>query len=158
MDVGARSQPSVFLTFRIDALAGLLSGATQNDSGDRLGGRCAAMGEATNPPNEKATPSLPREGPQIAAATAGSMILRTARPDAENLRSYFFTDALEILATDEMNKIPDIFESVEKALQAGHYVAGFVSYEAGYHFEPAAMRSAGALEKCGVPLVWFGIY
>jgi para-aminobenzoate synthetase/4-amino-4-deoxychorismate lyase len=116
------------------------------------------MGEVTNPPKEKAIPRLPGEWPQIAAAKAGSMILRTARPDAENLRSYFFTDALEILATDEMNKIPDIFESVEKALQAGHYVAGFVSYEAGYHFEPAAMRSAGALEKCGVPLVWFGIY
>jgi len=57
-----------------------------------------------------------------------------------------------------MNEIPGIFESAEKALQAGHYVAGFVSYEAGYHFEPAAIRSAGDLKGCGIPLVWFGIY
>ena len=116
------------------------------------------MVEVTNPPKQKVIPNLPGEWPQIAAAKAGSVILRTARPDADNRRSYFFTDALQILATDEMNEIPGIFESVEKALKAGHYVAGFVSYEAGYHFEPAAMRSAGALEGGGVPLVWFGIY
>jgi para-aminobenzoate synthetase/4-amino-4-deoxychorismate lyase len=112
----------------------------------------------TNLHNKKTIPNLPWKWPQIAAAKAGSVILRTARPDADNRRSYFFTDALQILATDEMNEIQGIFESVEKALQAGHYVAGFVSYEAGYHFEPAAMRPAGALEGCGVPLVWFGIY
>ena len=63
---------------------------------------------------------------------------------ADNRRSYFFTDALQILATDQMNEIPGIFESVEKALQAGYYVAGFVSYEAGYHFD----RSDGL---CGRP-------
>ena len=53
--------------------------------------------------------------------------MRTARPDAENLRSYFFTDALEILATDEMNKIPDIFESVENRMPLA---AGGVRLEA----------------------------
>ena len=116
-----------------------------------------------NTPKQKVIPDLPGEWPQIAAAKAGSVILRTARPDADmsnadNLRSYFFTDALQILSTNEMNEIPAIFESVEKALQAGHYVAGFVSYEAGYHFDPAAMRSAGALEGSGGPLVWFGVY
>jgi para-aminobenzoate synthetase/4-amino-4-deoxychorismate lyase len=116
------------------------------------------MGEVTNPPKEEAIPNPPGEWSRIAAAKAGSVILRTARPDSDNRRSYFFTDALQILATDQMKEIPGIFESVEKALQAGHYVAGFVSYEAGYHFEPAAMRSAGAMEGCGVPLVWFGIY
>jgi para-aminobenzoate synthetase / 4-amino-4-deoxychorismate lyase len=103
------------------------------------------------------SPNPAGEWPQIATEKADSVILRTARPDAENRTSYFFTDALQILATHEMNEIPGIFESVEKALQAGHYVAGFVSYEAGYHFEPATMLSA-AWKGCGVPLVWFGIY
>jgi para-aminobenzoate synthetase/4-amino-4-deoxychorismate lyase len=126
------------------------------------------MGEVTNHPQEnhsqeKAIPNLLGEWAQIAAARAGSVLLRTARPDrdrpdADNRRSYFFTDALQILSTDQMNEIPGIFASVEKALRAGHYVAGFVSYEAGYHFESAALRSAGAPEGCGVPLVWFGIY
>ncbi len=116
------------------------------------------MGEVTNPPKQKAIPNVAGGWPQMAAAKAGSVLLRTARPDAENRRSYFFTDAVQILTTDEMNEIPGIFESIEKALEAGHYVAGFLSYEAGYHFEPAAMRSAGTLEGCGVPLVWFGIY
>jgi para-aminobenzoate synthetase / 4-amino-4-deoxychorismate lyase len=115
-------------------------------------------GRVTNPPKEKAIPNPPAEWPRIAAAQAGSVILRTARQDADNRRSYFFTDALQILATDQLNEIPGIFESAEKALRAGHYVAGFVSYEAGYHFEPAAMRPAGDMEGCSVPLVWFGIY
>jgi para-aminobenzoate synthetase/4-amino-4-deoxychorismate lyase len=112
----------------------------------------------TNPTKEKAIPIPPGQWSQIATEKGDSVILRTARPDAENRRSYFFTDPLQILATDEMNEIPGIFESVERNLQAGHHVAGFVSYEAGYHFEPAAMRFAGTLEACGVPLVWFGIY
>ena len=120
--------------------------------------RCGAMGEVTNPPKDEAIPIPPGEWSRIAAAKAGSVVLRTARPDADNRRSYIFTDALQILATDQMNEIPGIFQSVEMALQAGQYVAGFVSYEAGYHFEPAAMRSAGNVEGCGVPLVWFGIY
>jgi hypothetical protein len=101
------------------------------------------MGEMRNPTKEKAIPNPPWEWPRIAAAKAGSVILRTARSDANNRSSYFFTDALQILATDQVNEIPDIFESVEKALQAGRYVAGFVSCEAGYHFEPPAMRFAG---------------
>lgn len=94
----------------------------------------------------------------MAAAMPGSVILRTARTDADSRRSFFFTDAIQILATDQMSEIPGIFESVEKCLRAGHYVAGFVSYEAGYHFEPAAMHSAGEIKASDVPLVWFGIY
>jgi hypothetical protein len=101
-------------------------------------------GRVTSPPKEKAIPNPPGEWPRIATAKAGSVILRTVRPDADNRRSYFFTDALQILATDQMNEIPGVFESVEKALQTGHYVAGFVSYEAGYHFD----RSDGL---CGRP-------
>ena len=80
-------------------------------------------GRVTNLPKEKAIPNPPSEWLRIAAAKAGSVILRTARPDADNRRSYFFTDALQILATHRMSEIPGIFESVEKALQAGHYVA-----------------------------------
>jgi len=116
------------------------------------------MGEVTNPAKEKALLNPPGEWPRIAAAKSGSVVLKTARPDDDNRQSYFFTDPLQILATDRMNEIPGIFESVEKALEAGHYVAGFVSYEAGYHFEPAAMRPAVNVEGCGVPLVWFGVY
>jgi para-aminobenzoate synthetase/4-amino-4-deoxychorismate lyase len=100
----------------------------------------------------------PRHWPRIAADSPGSVLLKTARPDEENRWSYLFTDPLEILATSDKNEIPRIFESIQNAIQSGYYAAGFVSYEAGYHFEPAAMRFLGALERGSLPLLWFGIY
>jgi para-aminobenzoate synthetase/4-amino-4-deoxychorismate lyase len=86
------------------------------------------------------------------------VFLKTARPDADNQQSLFFGDALQILTTECFDEIPDIFASIDKALQSGHFVAGFLSYEAGYHFEPTAMGSICHVKKCDVPLAWFGIY
>lgn len=116
------------------------------------------LGEVTKAPIPKAIQYLPGRWSGSAAAKPGSVLLRTARPDAENLQSLFFTDALQILSTDHVNEIPAVFKAIDEALQSGHYVAGFLSYEAGYHFEPTAMRSAGHLGGCDVPLAWFGIY
>ncbi|HWG19448.1 MAG TPA: aminodeoxychorismate synthase component I [Terracidiphilus sp.] len=84
--------------------------------------------------------------------------MRTARPDAENRKSFLFTEPLHILSTDHPNEIPTIFASIDSALRDGHYVAGFLSYEAGYHFEPAARRNLGPLRQCDLPLAWFGVY
>ena len=104
-----------------------------------------------------------KDWPQIAAGHSGSVLLHTARTDAENQASFLFTDPLEILSTNRLDAIPAIFASIDRALQAGHYVAGFLSYEAGYHFEPAAMRSVSPLAEsdpplADLPLLWFGIY
>ena len=106
----------------------------------------------------KAMPSPPSQWSAIAAAKPASVFLKTARTDAENRQSLLFIDPLQILSTDCLDEIPAVFESIDKALQSGHYVAGFLSYEAGYHFEPTAMRSAGPLDKPNVPLAWFGVY
>jgi para-aminobenzoate synthetase / 4-amino-4-deoxychorismate lyase len=94
----------------------------------------------------------------LAAAEPASVLLRTARPDAENQETFFFSDAMQILTTDCLHEIPLVFASIDKALQSGQYVAGFLSYEAGYHFEPTAMRSGGHSDRCDVPLAWFGVY
>ena len=51
------------------------------------------------------------------------------------------------------------FSPLKMALHDGCYIAGFLGYEAGYHFEPAAMRSAGAHETAGdLPFIGFGVY
>jgi para-aminobenzoate synthetase / 4-amino-4-deoxychorismate lyase len=104
----------------------------------------------------------PDEWSRIAAERAGSVLLRTARSDAENRSSFLFRDALEILCAHQLDEIPGIFESIQNALRDGYYVAGFLSYEAGYHFEPAALGSAlgsAALPvTADLPLAWFGIY
>lgn len=116
---------------------------------------------ASIPAQEPAQRTL-EEWPRIAAARSGSVLLRTARADAENQSSYLFTDPLEILSTNRLEEIPAVFARIESALQAGNHVAGFLSYEAGYHFEPAALRfaslPAASNVPLAVPLVWFGVY
>lgn len=116
------------------------------------------MKEVASTPAQESTERPLEEWPQIAAERAGSVLLRTARPDAENQSSYLFTDPLEILSTNRLDEIPAIFARIESALQAGNHVAGFLSYEAGYHFEPAALRFASLPDASGAPLAWFGVY
>ena len=86
------------------------------------------------------------------------MLLKTARLDAENHLSYLFTEPVEILSAHNPDEIPTVFARVDVALQAGLYVAGFVSYEAGYHFEPRALGHADFNAQPDLPLVWFGVY
>ncbi|MFB3812633.1 MAG: aminodeoxychorismate synthase component I [Terriglobales bacterium] len=49
--------------------------------------------------------------------------------------------------------MPAVFRQIEQHLALGRYVAGYFTYECGYHFEPAA----GTPILIG-PLAWFGIY
>lgn len=116
------------------------------------------LGEMAKTPIAETIHYPPRAWAGSAAAKPASVLLKTARADAENQQSLFFSDALQILTTDCLHEIPAIFASIDKALQSGHYVAGFLSYEAGYHFEPAAMRSVSRSQGRDVPLAWFGVY
>lgn len=104
-------------------------------------------------------PPLPQsQWARVAATRPGSIVLATGRPDAENRTSYLFTDPVEVLCAQSPDEIPGVFDGIERALRDGRYAAGFLSYEAGYHFEPAALRPAGAVPESGVPLAWFGVY
>ena len=99
------------------------------------------------------------EWSQLAAERPGSVLLRTARPDPENHSSFLFVDPLEIISTGDFDAIPAVFDSMENALRAGYWVAGFLSYEAGYHFEPSGAKpAAGHPISGGLPLAWFGVY
>jgi para-aminobenzoate synthetase/4-amino-4-deoxychorismate lyase len=103
------------------------------------------------------------EWSRIVAEHSGSVLLWTARKDDENRSSFLFRDPLQILVASHLDEIPAIFASIENALQQGCYVAGFLSYEAGYHFEPAALRRGKHREihfppPTQLPLAWFGIY
>ncbi len=54
----------------------------------------------------------------------------------------------------ELAEVPGVFAAVERALRAGCYVAGFLTYEAGYAFEPV-FAPARATE---LPLAHFGVF
>ena len=52
-------------------------------------------------------------------------------------------------------RFPTPFEQVEEELAAGNHIAGFVSYECGYHFQPIGPIR---LQPSDLPLLWFGVY
>lgn len=97
---------------------------------------------------------LPRQVEVLAASTPHSVLLETSRFDEENHRSYLFTHPITIIAAYQLDDIPDLFRRIELALAHGHHVAGYLSYECGYHFErfsePALLPQ--------LPLAWFGVY
>lgn len=98
---------------------------------------------------------LPEQLHALVADTPDSVLLETSRFDAENRRSFVFLDAVETIAVRRLDEIPELFRRIEEALAAGLYVAGFLGYECGYHFERFDDVSFAPQE---LPLAWFGVY
>jgi para-aminobenzoate synthetase/4-amino-4-deoxychorismate lyase len=91
----------------------------------------------------------------LVAEKPNSVLLQTARFDAANKTSHLFLDPLNILSANTPEDLPALFADLDRALEKGHHAAGYLSYEAGYHFEPAINRTPPANDQ---PLAWFGIY
>jgi len=98
---------------------------------------------------------LPKHLHEIVAATPGSVLLQTSRFDASNRYSYLFLHPAKTIAASTLDEIPALFQQIEQAIANGHYVAGYMSYECGYHFE---RFNAVNLSPQPLPLAWFGIY
>jgi para-aminobenzoate synthetase/4-amino-4-deoxychorismate lyase len=97
--------------------------------------------------------ALPESVAALVAATPGSVLLETARPDAENHRSYIFLDPLRTLVANSGEQLPELFAQIESALAAGNFVAGFLSYESGYALQGIADNPPNEQ-----PLACFGVY
>ena len=67
-----------------------------------------------------------------------------------------FCSPLKIVAARELAEVAPALESIETALQAGRFAAGYFSYELGYLLEP---RLCALLPNPrAMPLLWFGIF
>src|ERR1700722_17780080 len=97
---------------------------------------------------------LPNNFRAAAFNSPHSVLLETARFDAANTHSYAFLRPLRLLIANRLDEIPGLFVEIETALQGGFYVAGFLAYECGYHFE--AIDNAAL--PCEAPLAWLGVY
>lgn len=95
---------------------------------------------------------------RVAATSANAVLLETAREDEENRHSYLFLHPHRVLRAEGLQDVTRVFEDVERALADGFWIAGFLAYEAGYAFEPAALRPRPELAPCDLPLAWFGVY
>jgi para-aminobenzoate synthetase/4-amino-4-deoxychorismate lyase len=71
-------------------------------------------------------------------------------------RGIRFEELLDIVATSEPERVWECLQRSSEWVERGHYVAGFLAYEAGeaLHF------TSGARARCPAPehLVWFGIF
>ena len=98
---------------------------------------------------------LPAHFHSVVARNSNSVLLQTSRFDPANHRSILFCDPVRVLTASRLGEIPDLFRQVEEALADGCHVAGYLSYECGYHFESF---EDGDLDADGLPLAWLGVY
>ena len=95
---------------------------------------------------------MPRSFREQAARSSNAVLLETSRFDPANRHSYLFLNPTRRIIADRLEDIPKLFREIEIALDQGLWVAGYLSYECGYHFERVADL---AVPK---PLAWFGLY
>ena len=99
---------------------------------------------------------IPAKIYSLVSGSADSVLLETSRPDRENRHSFLFVHPIRVLSVEALDDVPRLFEQIEDCLRDGLFVAGFMSYECGYHFEPRA--AARPPMRAGLPHAWFGVY
>src|SRR5579863_7732407 len=97
--------------------------------------------------------SLPAEVYALVEQTPATVLLECSKPSDSESR--LFIAPKRVVAAREAAELPGLFDEIESAAAAGHFAAGFFTYECGSGFEPkgAQLPAAG-----GQPLAWFGIF
>ena len=95
---------------------------------------------------------LPQTFREAAARSANSVLLETSRFDSDNRHSHLFLSPERLIAARHIDEVPGLFTQIDEALSQGLYVAGFLSYECGYHF------GRFSYENSSQPIAWFGAY
>lgn len=68
------------------------------------------------------------------------------------LETICFDKPLKIIETNKIEQINNCLQEIERAVNEGHYAAGFLSYEAAAAFLPVDLKTTE------FPLLWFGIF
>ena len=83
----------------------------------------------------------------------GTVLLDSARPDAENRWSWCFTAPRRVHTASSADEVHALVETLQEETARGHYVAGYLSYEAGYPFVDLDVPT-----RVEQPIAWFGVY
>lgn len=89
----------------------------------------------------------------VVLSRPGTVLLDSARPSSENGASWCFAAPKQVLKANTPAEIPALLDAVERVTSTGSYVAGYLSYEAGYGFvdlEPPSWVES--------PVGCFGVY
>ncbi len=110
-------------------------------------------------PNAKAV-LLDREGlihPRVASwvdRNSHSILLESTRRDRQNVRTYLFETPVQIISCKSLGEVEQCLSDIDRAVKDGLYAAGYMTYEAGYAFEPVFH----SIKRLPNPLLWFGIF
>jgi para-aminobenzoate synthetase/4-amino-4-deoxychorismate lyase len=84
-----------------------------------------------------------------------SLFLESSRTDEINTHHYLFHDPIEVIEVHSLDDIPRLFHAIESHLAKNKWVAGYMGYECGAHFERFTNDSVhGSL----LPLALFCVY
>ncbi len=84
-----------------------------------------------------------------------SVLLESSRTDGQNQRNLLFHTPVKILSANTLDDIPNVFRAIDKYLLQKKWIAGYISYECGYHFETIAPSFKN---NSSFPLAWFGVF
>ncbi len=86
-----------------------------------------------------------------------SVLLETTLLSEEETRSFLFLNPVEILVAYTFKELESVLKKIDSYIAKDFYLAGYLSYEAGYLFEESFRHK---LEEVvfEFPLVWFGVY
>lgn len=95
---------------------------------------------------------------RLVANTPGTILFESSTvSSAQQNRSLLFQQPIHWLEVRNLNQLPAVFASVDAALARGNWVAGYLAYECGYHWEPTAFPNYQP-NSATLPLAAFGIY
>ena len=95
---------------------------------------------------------------RLVADTPGTMLFESSTiSSAQQNRSLLFQNPIRWLEVRDLDQLPSAFAAVDAALSQGHWVAGCLAYECGYHWEPSAYPNYKS-PSAALPLAAFGIY
>lgn len=94
----------------------------------------------------------------LPAAPAPFVLIDDARDEgADPARLY--RDPVEIVRADRLDEVAGALDYLRGARGRGLHAAGFISYEAGFAFEPRLTQLAEAKRDAqSPPLIWFGLF
>ena len=90
--------------------------------------------------------------PQV-LTRSGTVLLDSARPNGENRWSWCFTAPTRVHTASSADEVHALIETLRRETDRGYYVAGYLSYEAGYPFVDLDVP-----DHAETPLGWFGVY
>lgn len=94
---------------------------------------------------------------KIISNTPHTILLETTLATETESRNFLFQKPADILEAYTLSDLENALNQIEEYLKMGYYLAGYISYEAGYLFERQFQEAFQSI-KFPFPLIWFGVY